>query len=240
MYTGVKTIISKYKKPFNSALKAKNKAKSRLREEGKKVTDKAVEEEQQIVLAEWALRAQMGTEAHTTIVKERLKKFPDAIVGTYEKAEDDVLLDAELINKLERNTTYYEKQIVDNQNMIIGYIDEVVVDELGYIHIQDFKTHKEIRRSYTARATNGFTIVENFYQPVQNLIDCNFIECALQVSFYLYTLWTYNKDLKFGKLTMLHTILDEETGNIISKEVIDLPFLIEEVKLILQNQKDLA
>ena len=239
MYTGVKSLISLYKKPFNREVTALKKAKQRLREQGKKTTETLVTEEKELVLAEWDQLAKFGTQAHESIVNRRIKKFPKSVVGKYTKFEGEEKLPAEDINKLEVGMRYYEKMIVDNQNMIIGYADEVNVDERGYINIEDFKTHREIRRTYTAKADNGFTIINNFYHPVGNLIDCNYIECALQASFYMYILWTYNKRLKPGKLTMLHTKLDEETGNIIGEEVIELPYLIEEVKAIIQHQKEL-
>lgn len=239
MYTGVKSLIQQYKKPFNRQIKAQKKAKQRLREQGKKATDKAVEEEKLLILAEWDLRAKQGTEAHDNVISRRVKKYPASVVGSYKKIESEEKLPAEEINKLEIGKRYYEKMIVDNQNMIIGYADEVIVDEKGYINIQDFKSHREIRRTYTAKADNGFTIVDKFFHPIGNLVDCNFIECALQASFYMYLLWTYNKKLKMGKLTMLHTKLDEDTGNIISEEVIELPFLIDEVKAIIRHQKEI-
>lgn len=239
MYTGVTTLIQQYKKAFNRNVRAIKKAKARLREEGKKATEKLVEEEKLLILAEWDLKAQQGKDAHTTIINRRVKKYPTSHVGVYKKAEGEDKLPADEINKLEIGKRYYEKMIVDNQNMIIGYADEVEVDEKGYINIQDFKSYKEIRRTYTARADNGFTIVDNFFYPISNLIDCNFIECALQASFYMYLLWTYNKKLKPGKLTMLHTKLDEDTGNIINEQVIELPYLIDEVKAIIQHQKEI-
>lgn len=240
MYTGVKSLILKYKKPFNKDVKAQAKAKSRLREEGKSINAKAVETEKLVVLSEWDLKTKQGEQAHEEIVRRKLKKFPKAIVGKYKKHESSNPLPAESINKLDLNSRYYEKLVVDNQNMIIGYVDEVFVDEKGYINIQDVKSHNEIRRTYTAKASNGFTIVENFYYPVTNLIDCNFIECALQVSFYMYTLWTYNKKLKPGKLTMMHVKLDEATGAIINEQILELPYLIDEVKAIIKHQKEIT
>ena len=239
MYIGVKELISKYKKPFNRQVKAKQKAKSRLREIGKKATEKEVEAESLLVIAEWDKKADFGVKVHQDITRRRIKKYPGSILGTYKKAEGDVELPSEEINKLEINQRYYEKMLVDNQNMIIGYADEIHVDEKGYINIQDFKSFKEVRRTYTAKAANGFTIVENFFYPVNSLVDCNFIEAALQASFYMYIAWTYNKRLKPGKITMLYTKLDEETGNIINEELIDLPYLIEEVKAIIRNQKEI-
>lgn len=238
MYIGVKKLISLYKKEFNREVKALKKAKANLRAQGKKASEALVSEEKELVLAEWSLKAKQGTEAHEKIVSERIIKYPGSVVGSYKKVEGEEIIPAEEINKLEIGKRYYEKMVVDNQNMILGYADEVNVDSKGYINIEDFKTFKDLKRTYTARADNGFTIVDNFFYPVNNLIDCNFIECALQASFYMYMLWMYNQKLKPGKLTMLHTKLDEDSGNIVSKEVIELPYLLEEVKLIIQHQKE--
>ncbi len=239
MYIGVKKLIQSYKKPFNREVAALKKAKARLREEGKKATEKLVEEEKQLVLAEWDRKTQFGTEAHEKVISRRVKRYPTSIVGKYVKFEGEDELPAEEINKLEVNTRYYEKLLVDNQNHIIGYADEVFVDERGYINIQDFKSHDEIRRTYTAKGTNGFIIVDNFYYPIKDLVDCNFNECALQASIYMYILWTYNKRLKPGKLTMLHTKLDPDTGSIMTEEVIELPYLVDEVKALFQHLKEI-
>lgn len=239
-YKGVKSLISQYKKPFNKEKKALAKAKARLKEEGRKATSSAVEEEKLVVLSEWHNKTLQGEEAHKVIIERRFNKYPDSIVGEYTKREDtDAILDAITINKLEIGSRYFEKLIVDNQNKVIGYADQVYVDNKGYIHIEDFKTHNEIRRTFTARGYNGFVVIENYFHPISDLVVCNYNDCALQASFYMYILWTYNKKLKPGRLTMLHAKLDEDSGKIISEETYELPYLLNEVKSIIQYEKEI-
>ena len=52
----------------------------------------------------------------------------------------------------------------------------------------------------------------------------------------MYILWTYNKRLKPGKLYIRHVKLTDN-GDIIHEELIEVPFLREEIKALLKNKK---
>lgn len=236
----VKSLISKYKKPFNREKRALAKAKKNLRERGDKATKAAVEDEVKLVLEEWETRTTFGEEAHTQIRKQTLAKYPEAIYEPLDFLSSDLedTFIPEETNNLQLNTLYLEKRLVSNLYKIVGYADELHVDAKGYIHITEIKSFRTLRRTYTAKADNGFLIIDNFFHPINHLIDCNYIETALQASFYMYLAWLSNKHLKPGTITIKHLKLDEDTGFILeTKTITQVPYLLNEVKAIIKEEK---
>ena len=240
MYIGVKELIGHYKKPFDRIGIATKEAKASLRDKGDKQTKELLQEEINLVIAKWDEKTNNGSLAHTKIHNREIEKNPNCtILGKYKKynSEETPELDAENINKLNTCTTYLEKQIVSNHHNIIGYIDKVEVTKQGVINIEDYKTWDKVYRTSSFVKENGFKVLPRFFfSPIDNLQDTNYWEATLQLSIYMYILWTYNKKLKPGKLYIRHIPLNER-GLIINEKLIEVPYLRKEVKLIFKNMK---
>lgn len=233
MYIGVKDFIKRYKKEFDRNKSAINKAKSRLKESGDKQTKENINREVELVLAEWDLKTKYGEQAHKALNDKFIDKHPDTIVGEYKKQFVDSVPE---YTQIQREKHYIERLVVDPQAKILGYIDYVYVDKQGYIHIKDKKTWKERKLHYSAIAPNGFKIINYFFPPLNHLIDCNWNEACLQISLYAYMLWNTNKRLKIGSLTIEHVILNE-SGEITDVINYEAPYLLDEVKAIIQDYK---
>lgn len=238
MYIGVKEFINGYHEPFDRIAKATNKAKKDLKDRGERATKEMLNKEIELVIAEWDEKIEKGYKAHEFVYKKEIEKNPNIIVGKYKKAESlgSELLNALEINKLELDKTYLEKQIVSNHNGLIGYIDKLEVTKNGFINITDIKSWEHIYRS-SSFVVNGFRVPPKFFfSPIDNLQDCNYNEVCLQLSIYMYIVWTYNKKLKPGKLCINHLILNED-GKVIDEKIIEVPYLRREVKALLNNKK---
>ena len=240
MYRGAKRIIELYKEPFDREGRAIKLAKKRLREQGvstnTKKAQELIEEEKLKVLQEWRDKADNGKKAHDFIQQRELKKYPNSHIGNYEKFEGEGDYKP-LFVELEREKHYYEKYIYNDDYEIIGYIDHLYIDKKGYIHIEDWKTHSNFTRGYTYEAPNGFRIKNYYYQPISNLIDCKFTDAQLQCSLYMYMVWLLNPKLKFGKIKIIHVVLDEE-GNRTGEELpYECSFLLDEIKTLLRDYK---
>lgn len=234
MYQGIKAFIEDYKESFDSNRSATNKAKARLKDRGAKADAKSVENEKALILAEWQQKETWGTNAHNLVQDREMILYPNSVKDEYIYSEGNTI--PEETNKLERDKHYFSKKMVDNQNKLIGYADEVFVDKKGFIHVTESKTFGELRRNYTVIAPNGFKVIKNFFTPISHLVDCNFNFAALQASLYLYTFWNNNKKFKPGKIFIRHIKLDEE-GNIVSEEMFEAPYLLSEVKNMLLDSK---
>lgn len=238
MYLGVKEFISQYKEPFDREAKATKKAKANLKDRGEKATGEALIEEIDLVLAEWDEKTQLGENAHVTIHEREIKKIPNAIYKQYVKHEEsDGEMDAQLESNLIRGNTYFEKKIVSNHHHLIGRADKVEVTKDGFINIEDYKTFDTLYRTGSFTLENGFKVQSKyFFPPINHIEDCNYNQACLQLSIYMYILWTYNKRLKPGKLFIRHVKLTDD-GNIIHEELLEVPFLRDEVKALLKNKK---
>lgn len=240
MYQGVKSFISQYKKPFDSDAIALAMAKKRLRERGistsSRSSSEAIQEEKLAVLAEWKQIADNGSIAHEEIQNREMEKNENSIFEGYQKLEKDQILSEKTVNHVDRNMHYYEKQVVLNDIFILGYIDHLYIDEKGYIHIEDYKTFEKFTIGYTF-IKNNIKFIENYFNPVKHLVDCKFTDANLQLSFYMYMIWKSNKKLKPGSITITHVVLDSDgkrTGEEIEYKA---PYLLDEVKAMIRDQK---
>ena len=229
-YKGVKNFIADFKEPINF----KRKAKERLKEEGETATKKAVEEMEIILKKEYEEAGNRGKELHSKIQDKKTKTKSYIIEGWEDSSKEGISLDSS-INILKNNTSYIEKKIVSEKYKLIGYSDEVNVIK-NFINIEDIKTTKKIYRSSAIRLKNGFVLPPKYYySPIDNIQDCNFYQAALQMSLYMYILWTYNKKLKPGKLQIRH-IKTNDKDEILEEELIEVPYLLEEVKKMLKHR----
>jgi len=229
-YKGIKNFIADFKEPINF----KRKAKERLKEEGETATKKAVEEMEIILKKEYEEAGDRGKKLHSKIQdnKTKIKKY---IVEGWEEPIDKTIPPDPSTNILNNNTSYIEKKIVSEKYKLIGYVDEINVIK-NYINIEDIKTSKKIYKSSAIKLKNGFILPPKYYySPIDNIQDCNFYQAALQMSLYMYILWTYNKKLKPGKLYIRH-IKTNDRDEILEEELIEVPYLLEEVKKMLKHR----
>jgi len=232
MYLGVKKFIAEFKEPFDKNVVSIKKAKERLRERGEKTTDLAVKEEANIILKEWEELEEKGTRIHKKIQDKKAKIKKCIVEGRESSSKKEGTPDPST-NILKNNTNYIEKRIVSEKYELIGYADDVEVKN-NFINIEDTKTGKAIYKTSAIKLKNGFTLPPSyFFPPLHNLQDCNFNETALQMSLYMYILWTYNKKLKPGKMFIRH-IKTNSQDKIIDEEMIKVPYLRDEVKAMLK------
>lgn len=133
---------------------------------------------------------------------------------------------------------------------IIGQSDLVTVED-GYIHIDDYKTCKEIKRaSYVSWDGDS----KKMLGPVAHIEDCNFNHYALQLSIYAFAIQRHNPNLRVGELTLEHVLFEQEGENqygypIYSKDENDqyivqdvvkykLPYMKSEVLAIINHMKN--
>jgi len=228
-YKGVKAFLSEFKEPFNF----KKKAKERLKEENERASKQAIEEMEIILKKEYDEATKRGEKLHKKIEdkKTKIKKY---IVEGWEdtKGKGDPNPST---NILKNNTSYLEKRIVSVKYELVGYADEVEVKN-NTINIEDSKTTKRIYRNSSIRLKNGFVLPPRYYySPIEHIQDCNFYQAALQMSIYMYLLWVYNKKLKPGKLHIRH-IKTNDQDDILDEELIEVPYLLEEVKKLLKHR----
>lgn len=240
MYKGVKQFLDSYHAPFEKQKKAVKKAKVDLKERGETANKKAIEEETALIIAEWEEKQKMGEDAHVFIHQRDVKKYENIEIGEYKRYSEEINggdLDAQEESNLEIGKVYFEKKIVSNHHHLIGYADKVEVTKDGWINIEDYKTWDKVYRSSSFIVENGFKVPPKlFYPPIAHIHDCNLQYATLQLSLYMYLLWTYNKKLKPGKLSVRHVILNEE-GTIVDEQIIEVPYLRDEVRALLQNKK---
>lgn len=102
---------------------------------------------------------------------------------------------------------YPEHMVFLKSAGICGQSDLVTVTEDGFVHITDYKTNKEIKKtSYV----NWEGLSQKMNAPLVHLDDCNLNHYTLQLSTYLYMILKHNPMLKPGKLTIQHISFHEE------------------------------
>lgn len=231
MYKGIKDFIEEFKEPFDKNAKSLKLAKERVKERGDIATIVAVKEEQKIILAEWKKAQERGSKLHKQI-QDKKTKVKKCIVEGWESPKSGSKPDPST-NILKNNTNYIEKKIISEKYQLIGYADDVEVKN-NYINIEDAKTSPYINRTSAIKLKNGFIVPPKyFYAPLDKLQDCNFNEAALQMSLYMYLLWTHNKKLKPGKMYIRH-IKTNSQDKITEEILIEVPYLREEVKAMLK------
>lgn len=234
MYKGIKDFISEFKEPFDKNAKSLKEAKSRLKEKGDKATLEAVKEEQQVVLAEWKKAQERGIKLHKQI-QDKKSKIVKCVIEGWEKPSKKKGTPNSDDNKLKNNTTYLEKRVVSEKYKLVGYSDEVKVKN-NFINIEDGKTCQTIYRSSGIKTRTGYLVPPTYYYPpINKLQTCNFNDAALQMSLYMYILWTHNKKLKPGKLFIRH-IKTNSSDKITEEILIEVPYLRDEVKAMLKTR----
>lgn len=235
MYIGVKELISELKKPFDRLGKATSKAKANIKERGESIRDKdLVQEEVELILAEWDRKRDRGIAVHEQLCDKELKENKKAKFEGYKVSLFDSKEPVEKIQaKLENNTTYLEKMLVSNKYKVLGFADKIDIYR-STINITDNKTTDKIYRSSSFKSDKGFQVAgAKMSEPISHLDDCNYIDAVLQLSLYMYLAWESNKNLKIGKLFIRHIKLNE-AGKKVADTLIPVPYMKDEVKKILK------
>lgn len=237
MYIGVNELISLYKKEFDQNKKATDLAKRRVREQGFSLSGKLgnsrIEDEKKLVIKEWDKKRDNSKKVHRTIQERESKLNKGSIIGEYKKIEDGEIPIFPNI-ELDRNIHYYEKFLYNEKYKIIGYADHLYIDSKGYINIEDYKCNQTFTTNFTFEK-NGLRFIEKFKQPINNLIDSKLVYAQLQSSLYMYLAWTLNPKLKFGNIKITHVVLNEDGESTGEEFKYDVPFLLDEIKLILKD-----
>lgn len=214
---GVKELIEQFKQPVDWEAKAKRIAKR----DGVSTKD---------ILDEWEKKRLDGIKIHEIIQKSEPE---DAIVyergtGLYSNEEAP-----ELDNKFSLNGTHLERPVSSSKYGVIGYPDKVKVKN-GFVSLTDHKSWEKIYRSSSRIAENGFKIPpKKFLPPIDHLDDCNYNEACLQLSLYAYIISENNRNLKIDKLYINHIL--HANGKIVDQNLIEVPYLRKEVKLLLKT-----
>lgn len=218
---GVLDFIGKFKKPFETKKEAAKYAKSNgLTTEG--------------VLKLWEDKKNNGISIHKKLQEEESKE--DNVESFNRDSYGDAKEITEKDTPLENNKTYLERRIYSLKHGLIGYPDKIIVKN-NTISIQDTKTWKKIRyKSKSIKIGSEFKKAK-FFDPIDSLDDCNYIEAVLQLSLYMRILWETNKYLKIGNLYIRH-ISTNEKNEIVKEELIEVPYLRDEVEALLKYKKD--
>lgn len=221
----VKDFISSFKKPVDWNAKAKKYAK----EHGMKVDD---------VLKEWEETKQKGISKGNALHLRKQNEYLDSdnyIKYDYIKTDDTFVYNPENY-KVESGYTYDEKPFVFNKLDLIGIPDRVMIKG-NKINIDDFKSDKAIYMSSKGIKAGMKVIKKKMLYPINHMDDCNYVHHALQISLYMRLVWENNKHLRPGELRILHTIHDEETLEPKKEVIIKVPYLRNEVELLLNTLK---
>lgn len=228
--------VSKFTERFKEKIdwnEIAKKSAAKATREGKPTTQKEI-------LAKWANKrdksAEIGTRFHM-IREEELINSSSCIF--YEKnckvqtcTNDESYKYSIPINNLTNNIVYPELMIYDEEHMICGQSDKVIVTD-NKIHIWDYKTDAEISfKGYS----NEWKSARKLLAPLSHLDDCNGNLYSIKMSLYMYMLWKANKGkFKPGDIIIEHVHLkrDPDNDNIPILDALGKPVVlkIEQIKL---------
>lgn len=235
MYIGVKDLIDEFKEPFDRLGKATKKAKKILSDKGEKATKENIEFERDMLLAEWDKKRKRGEDFQKKLCEKQIKEANTLIDKRVSKSSLKELLPKES-SELKNNTNYLEKLLFSNKYKILGYADRIEVKR-NTINIIDNKVVDTIYRTSSFTTDNGFKMKAlKMFEPLSHLDDCNYNDFVLQLSLYMYLAWENNKHLKIGKLYIRHFKMNDR-DKIVKDELIEVPYMKEEVKKILKYRK---
>lgn len=103
---------------------------------------------------------------------------------------------------------YTELMIWDDDYLICGKSDRVTIRTVNgnrYIKIEDYKTNKELKINYNyINKKNNIPVINKYMMnPIEHLVDCNYVHYCLQLSLYGFLL--ERKGFIVSDLELLHT-----------------------------------
>ncbi len=222
---GVIDFIDSFKTPVDWNAKAKKYAK----EHGMKVDD---------VLKEWEEAKQKGIIKGNSLHLRKQNEYLGAenyIKYEYKNHDGDFIYNPEDY-KVESGFVYDEKPFVLNKLDLIGIPDRTIIKG-NKINIDDFKSDKAIYMTSKGIKAGMKIIKKKMMYPINHMDDCKYVHYALRLSLYMRLVWENNKHLRPGELRILHTIHDEETLEPKKEVIIKVPYLRNEVELLLNTLK---
>ncbi len=146
---------------------------------------------------------------------------------------------------------YPELTLYNNEYQACGTADKVIIETINgirYASILDYKTSKTIdTESYYDTRNQKYAMLAN---PLQSVMDCNFMKYSLQLSMYAFFLEKYNFIVK--DLILIHLVVSETEPDKQSKYKIEyegktfhieheieypVKYMKKEVKALLQYHK---
>lgn len=215
----VTTLLKGLKKPFDAQKKSKSKAKN----DGVS---------QQEILDEWEDARINGIHLHEYI-QSRDSVLPN--VMNFTRGDKSKFTPETQDDKLANNTTYLERPVYSLKNELHGFPDKIEVIK-NTVNVTDHKSFKELRMKSKAIKIGTEFIKPKFFEPIQHIDDSNYWYAVLQLSLYMYIIWESNKHLKVGKLFINHLKTNKD-GKLIKEELIEVPYLRQEVYDILEYKK---
>ena len=244
-WTSVTSVISKFKKPFDSdaiALKVVKNKKSKWYGMDPEAVKEAWKNESQKAV-------NLGSWYHNQREKDLLScstiSVEGCLIPIVPFIEKDGIKQAP-IQKLE-NGIYPEHMVYLRSAGICGQADRVEVIN-GVVNIYDYKTNKEIK---SEGYTNWEGITSKMLGPCAHLDDCNLNHYNIQLSLYMYIILKHNPRMKPGKLVVEHVqfkeagkdaydnrvVLYDDKGEPIVDKIVQhyLPYLKDEVINIIKH-----
>lgn len=185
------------------------------------------------LLEQWDKKRQNGIDIHERLLKKELVN--DNVSYTGFDGSGGVAVYNKDSYTFKNNSVYLEQPIMLPCG-ITGYIDKLEIKR-NKIYITDIKVKDDIFYSSSFKADNGFKVeAKKMLEPLGHLDDCSGNDVTLQLSLYMYMVWFNNKKLKPGKLYLRH-VKSNDGGKITKDELVELPYLREEVATIVKYYK---
>ena len=205
------------------------------------ITENDFNREQQAVLDGWQkeneIACERGTKIHadlenmfTSKKTTDLKKF--GLGGKFQVNTNQTLEDSGISLLDIENGVFPEylifRQSDDGISKIAGQVDLLIKDG-NCVEIHDYKTNKKLdEKSYYNPQLKKFDMMK---YPLNNLMDCNMMHYAMQLSTYAWMVQKLDPKLKIRKLNLIHYAHD---GSVTEHEV---PYLKNEVERMLKDYK---
>ena len=203
------------------------------------------------VKKQWAEKGRIARERGTLF--HALKEEEDINSKDKPVYFSETINDIKPIRNLEtlEDGIYPELTLYNNEYQACGTADKVIIETINgvrYIDILDYKTSETIdEESYYVARNQKFAMLAN---PLQSVMDCNFMKYSLQLSMYAFFLEKYNFTPR--NLILIHLIINELDLNKESKYKIEyegksfhveheieypVKYMKKEVKALLQYHK---
>ncbi|MGL4567966.1 MAG: hypothetical protein ACRCU6_05495 [Fusobacteriaceae bacterium] len=224
LYIGVREFLDSFKEPFDENKKAKSIARS----QGVKAES---------ILKEWEELRLLGLEIDKKIQAIDLKTAKNPILSdiNFDNSKGGLYESSELVTLLSNETTYLQKPLHSTKQGLVGIPDKLTVFN-NTIDIIETKAFKELRMESESMIVKGRKKKPKFLPPLSHIDDCNGMYAILQSSLNMYLAWESNKNLKVGKCFIRH-VVPTDTGRILEDILIEVPYLRDEVKMMLEFKK---
>lgn len=179
-----------------------------------------------------------GSKHHYRREEEMARGELNSVIGDYDSSRVVRVLEVDgekedKVLELEMGCIYVEKLLWLEDYKISGMADIIRVDDLGFVHVMDYKTDKSLEHKSWKLSNKG--IPDRCYYPIKHIDYCNMNKYALQLSLYMYMVLLHNPGLKFGSLTILHERFSHN-GIYTKTEPHNIPYLKHEIELLLEHR----